>query len=103
VEQYGRRAAFKTVPGDKLYLLLQMELATNGVPAKRSIKQALFPSRLPPTVIRASVNETLPMRMARYRLQLRFILSRLQFHTLEGARYMWESYRWRQHIKRLKP
>jgi hypothetical protein len=100
VEIYGHRAVFKTVPGNKLYLLLQKELEAEGVPAKRSIKKALFPSRLPPAVIRASASETSSAQISRYWLQLHFIFSRLRFHVVEGFRYTWESYRWRQHTKR---
>jgi hypothetical protein len=100
VDRYGRRAVFKKVPGNKLYLLLQKELEASGVPPRRSIKKSLFPSRLPPVIVRASVDETLSRRIARYRQQLRFILSRLQFHVVEGLRYAWESYRWRRQINR---
>jgi Uncharacterised nucleotidyltransferase len=100
VERYGRRAVFKKVPGNKLYLLLQEELEAAGVPPRRPIKKSLFPSRLPPVIVRASAGETLSRRIARYRLQLRFIFSRLQFHVVEGLRYAWESYRWRRQINR---
>jgi hypothetical protein len=101
VELYGRRTVLESFPGSKLYLLLQRELESAGVPAKRSLRQALLPSRLPPTVIRASANETLPLRIRRYRMQLHLILSRLRFHIVEGLRYTWESYRWRQYMNRL--
>jgi Uncharacterised nucleotidyltransferase len=100
VDRYGRRAVFKNIPGNKLYLLLQKELEAAGVPPRRSLKNSLFPSRLPPVIVRASVNESLSRRIARYRLQLRFILSRLQFHVVEGLRYAWESYRWRRQLNR---
>jgi hypothetical protein len=100
VERYGRRAVFKKVPGNKLYLLLQEELEAAGVPPRRPIKKSLFPSRLPPVIVRASAGETLSRRIARYRLQLRFIFSRLQFHVVEGLRYAWESYRWRRQTNR---
>ncbi len=101
VELYGRRAVLKTVPGNKLYLLLQKELETAGVPGRRSIQNALLPLRLPPAVIRASASETVSVRIRRYRLQVHFIFSRLCFHVVEGLRYLWESYRWRQRTKRL--
>lgn len=101
VDLYGRRAVFGKVPGNKLYLLLQQELESAGLPVRRSIKSALIPSRLPRAVVQALPNEKLSIRVARYRLQLRFILSRLHFHVVEGLRYLWESHRWRQHIRRL--
>jgi hypothetical protein len=96
VEWYGRRAVFQDFPGSKLYLLLQRELESAGVPGGRSIGQVLFPSRLPPTLVRAADDETLAIRFRRYRMQIRFVVSRLRFHIVEGLRYVRESYRWRQ-------
>jgi hypothetical protein len=101
VELYGSRAVFESFPGSKLYLLLQKELELAGVPAKRSLQQALLPTRLPPTVVRASANESSFARIRRYRMQLQFFLFRLRFHIVEGLRYALESYRWRHHIERL--
>ena len=100
IDLYGRRVVFDNFPGSKLYLLLQNELDSIGVPAKRSLGQALLPRKLPPAVIRASARETLSMRIGRYRLQLSFMLGRLRFHIVEGVRYTWESYRWRQNMNR---
>ncbi len=100
VEMYGYRAVFGDFPGSKLYLLLQRELASAGVPAKRSLRQSLLPSRLPPAVVRASANEPLPVRIRRYRMQLHFTLLRLRFHIVEGLRYTSESYHWRQQMNR---
>jgi hypothetical protein len=103
VERYGRRAVFGSIPGSKLYLVLQRELEAAGVPAKRSLRQILLPVRMPPPVIRAFPNETLSVRLGRYRMQLHFILLRLRFHVVEGVRYVWESYRWRRQIDRFEP
>jgi Uncharacterised nucleotidyltransferase len=103
VERYGRRTVFGSIPGSKLYLLLQKELETAGVPAKRSLRQILLPVRLPPPVIRAFPNETLAVRLSRYRMQLNFILLRLRFHIVEGLRYAWESHRWQRRIDRFEP
>ena len=96
INMYGRRVVFDKFPGSKLYLLLQNELESAGIPSRRSLRQALLPRRLPPAIIRASSRETLPARIGRYRLQLSFILGRLRFHIVEGVRFTWESYRWRQ-------
>ena len=101
VKLYGRRVVFESFPGSKLYLLLQSELRSSGVPARRSLRQALLPSRLPPVIVRASADETLLKRIRRYRVQVDFILLRLRFHIVEGLRYTRESYRWRQHMNRL--
>jgi len=100
VELYGRRAVFQNFPGSKLYLLLQRELESVGVPAKRSLRQALLPSRLPPAVIRPTADETVAVRIRRYRMQLGVVFSRLRFHIVEGFRYTLESYRWRQSMNR---
>ena len=100
VDLYGRRTIFGKHPGTKLYLLLQRELEALGVSTIRPIKKSLWPSRLPPTVIRPSADETLSTRIARYRVQARFIFSRLCFHIAEGLRYAVESYRWRRHLDR---
>ena len=101
IELYGRRAVLQNFPGSKLYLLLQGELESADVPGKRSLRQALFPSRLPPSLIQASGSESVTLRLRRYRLQLHHIFSRLRFHIVEGLRFIAESYRWRQHLNRL--
>jgi hypothetical protein len=98
VERYGRRAVFGSIPGSKLYLLLQRELESAGVPAKRPLRQVLLPGRLPPPVVRAFPNETLAVKLGRYRMQLSFILLRGRFHVVEGLRFAWESRRWRREI-----
>ncbi len=99
VELYGSRSVLASFPGSKLYLLLQRELASVGVPAKRTLRRALLPLRLPPPISPASANDTLPVRLRRYRIQFRFICFRLRFHVVEGGRYMWELFRWRQQMK----
>ena len=98
VQFYGARAVYASFPGNKLYLLLQKELATSGIPAKRSLRQALLPLSLPPLIVYAGPDETLSMRLRRYRAQIRFILFRLRFHAVEGFRYLRESLRWQQHL-----
>ncbi|HEV2708965.1 MAG TPA: nucleotidyltransferase family protein [Edaphobacter sp.] len=103
VKRYGRRVVFGSTPGSKLYLLLQKELVAAGVPVKRSLRQILLPVRLPPPVIRAFPNETLSVRLSRYRMQLNFILIRLRFHIVEGLRYAWELHRWQRQIDRFEP
>lgn len=102
VEMYGREIVLGDFPGSKLYLLLQQQLEAGGVPAKRSLREVLLPSRLPPAVVRPSVNETMAGSLRRYRFQLRFVLFRLRFHIVEGLRYARESRRWRQRMKSLE-
>jgi hypothetical protein len=98
VQLYGERAVFASFPGNKLYLLLQKELATSGIPAKRSLSKALLPLSLPPLIVHATANESLPMRLRRYRSQIGFILFRLRFHAVEGFRYLRELPRWQQRL-----
>jgi hypothetical protein len=99
IQLYGRRSVFASFPGSKLYLLLQRALAPAGVPAKRTLRRALLPLRLPPPVSPASANDTFSVRLRRHRIQFRFVCFRMRFHVVEGTRYMWELFRWRQHMK----
>jgi len=67
---YGVDCVYGTLPGTKLYLLLQQELEKAGMVFTRPQRQAL---------------------------KFRLILPRLRFHLAEGLRYAWASYRWRQY------
>lgn len=96
VETYGHRVVLGSHPGSKLYLLLQRELESEGIPLKRPIWRALVPSRLPQTIIRAFPNESLWVRIRRYYMQLELILARLRFHVVEGIRFTAEARRWRR-------
>lgn len=101
VDRYGRHTVFGNHPGTKFFLLLQKELESAGISARSGAKKSLWPSRLPPVVIQDSSGEPFSTRIARYRVQLRFVFGRLRFHIVEGVRYVLESYRWRQHLDRL--
>jgi len=98
VQLYGERTVFASFPGNKLYLLLQKELSMSSIPAKRSLRKALLPLSLPPLIVYATANETLSMRLRRYRSQIGFILFRLRFHAVEGFRYLRELPRWQQRL-----
>ncbi|MEI9979839.1 MAG: nucleotidyltransferase family protein [Edaphobacter sp.] len=101
VDRYGRHTIFGNHPGTKFYLLLQKELERARISGGTVVKKALWPSRLPPVVIRGSSGEPFSTRIARYRVQVRFVFERFRFHLVEGVRYTLESYRWRQHLDRL--
>jgi hypothetical protein len=101
VKMYGHRVVYEDFPGSKVYLILQRELEVAGVAARRSLRDALLPSRWPPPVIRAFPNETFSVRLGRYRMQIQFILLRLRFHIVEGVRYRWETHRWHRFVNRL--
>jgi Uncharacterised nucleotidyltransferase len=102
IELYGRQTVYANFPGSKLYLLLQGELQGVGLPAKRSLRAALLPRRLPPAITLGAPGQTLYQRIRRYCRQIRFILFRLRFHIVEGFHYLKESVRWRRYINDLK-
>jgi hypothetical protein len=103
IEMYGHGAVFGSFPGTKLYLLLQKEFETVGVPAKRTLPRSLVPMSLPPPIIRALPNEDLAIRLGRYRMQLNFVLGRLRFHLVEGLRFARESRKWQRRLKEVLP
>jgi len=97
VERYGHRTALAGFPGNKLYLILEQELETAGLPVRRTLLQALVPRRLPPAIAHATEGETLLTRLRRHRRQWLYNLARLRFSVVEGARYLRESVLWRQY------
>jgi len=99
VEHYGRHAVFGSEFGSKLYLLLQQEMDSAGISAKRPLRDALVPRWLPPLVFHGTPGETLGTCVMRYLNQTRFILRRLRFHAVEGMRYLWESASWRSRVE----
>jgi len=101
VEMYGRRTVLASFPGSKLYLLLEKELESAGTPAKRPLRHALLPRRLPPAIAHPIAGETLLARIKRHLRQLRYIFFRLRFHLFEGIRYFCESILWRRYRNRL--
>ena len=100
IQLYGHRSVFASFPGNKLYLLLQHELAPAGVPSRRPLRKALIPLRLPPSISPVAESDTQLIRLQRYRVQLAFVCFRLRFHLVHGAGYAWESLRWRRFRKR---
>jgi Uncharacterised nucleotidyltransferase len=96
VDVYGSRIVLADFPGNKLYLLLQKELEASGIPANRSLRQALLPLRMPPRITPSIDGESPSARLLRQRKQLSFLFFRLRFHTTEGLRFLHESMLWRQ-------
>jgi Uncharacterised nucleotidyltransferase len=101
VDLYGRRSTLASFPGSKLYLLLENELESEGLAAKRSLRQALLPRRLPPAIAHAVEGENYYVRLNRSYWQLRFIFFRFRFHLVEGVRYLYELLVWRQYRNKL--
>jgi hypothetical protein len=96
IKTYGDRAVLSSFPGSKLYLLLKRELYEPDETTRRPIWWSLFPSCLPPSIIRAFPNDSLRVRIGRYRMQLDFICGRIRFHFIEGMRLAREARRWRR-------
>jgi Uncharacterised nucleotidyltransferase len=103
VDLYGRRAVLGSIPGSKLYLLLQGQLEQKDSRGRPSVRRKLFPLKPPLPIIRPFPNETLAFRLSRYRMQLQHCSSRLRFHVVEGIRYAWHAYWWRQWLSQLTP
>ena len=101
VEWHGRAVVFDNAPGSKRYLLLQKEVDSSEPAPGGRLRRKLLPLRLPPPVVRAFANESFPLRLKRQCMQLRHILWRLRFHVVEGARFLWHWYRWRQQMDRI--
>jgi hypothetical protein len=96
LDLYGRAAIFQVPPGSKRYLRLRQELENAAGASGRSSKLSVLSFSLPHAVIQATPGETLSTRTARYRLQIRFLVSRMRFHSVEGLRFVVESRRWRR-------
>jgi len=97
VETFGMRVLLADSPGNKLYLILRQELRTE-VPNRPAIRKLVFPAHLPPSITRGEPGEHLLQRLVRYRTEARFLLSRLQFHVVEGLRYAMELSRWQRRV-----
>ena len=82
---------FRQLSRDQAIPAAAKELVPVGIPAKRTLRRALLPLCLPLPVSPATANDTFPVRLRRYRLQLHFVCFRLRFHVVEGTRYIWEA------------
>jgi len=102
IELYGFRTVFRSFTGSKLHLLLETGAQMPGSPSRRSLRRALLPLRLPPAIAQAEPNETPRAWLRRHHRQAYFILFRLRFHVIEGLRYLYESIRWRRHLRQLQ-
>lgn len=96
LDLYGRAAIFQVPPGTKRYLRLREELEIAAGGSRSSSRLSLLSFSLPHAVVQATPGETLSTRVARYRVQTRFLLSRVRFHSIEGFRFVIESRRWRR-------
>ena len=93
VARYGRKVLSADKQGTKHYLLLISLLPGYTMAARR---KHLVPRGLPPMITHGYAGERLLSRIRRYQIQMAFILYRLRFHCVEGARYFVESSRFRR-------
>jgi hypothetical protein len=96
LDLYGQAAIFQVPPGTKRYLRLRQEMDRALGVSGRSSSLAVLSFGLPHAVIQGAPGERLSTRLARYRVQIRFLTSRLRFHFIEGLRFVVESRRWRR-------
>jgi hypothetical protein len=97
IETFGERVLLADSPGNKLYLILRQELRA-GSANRPTIRRLVFPSHLPPPITRGVPGERLPVRLIRYRTEVRYVLSRLCFHLVEGLKYAIEFSRWQRRV-----
>jgi hypothetical protein len=101
IATYGRRAVLAEVPGTKLYLLLESVLGFKHPSLRQqSLKDRLLPSHIPPRILRPPPQDTIPLRIRREIVQLRYFEYRLRFHLKQGALYLVEAARWRRLMKK---
>jgi hypothetical protein len=102
IDTYGTKSVLSSFPGSKSYLLLEQELATAGLPARRPVGESLLPRRLPPAMPAPAGETALESLTRRYR-QLHYVLFRFRFHAVEGLRFAIELRRWQRMRNRLTP
>jgi hypothetical protein len=105
VHLYGRRTLLSSFPGSKLYLLLQQELMPDTKENRAVLLRRLLPFHRPSNIMRTeTISESASTpRLLRYRIQAKFLGSRLRMHVIEGVRYAIEAVRWRRRVERFAP
>jgi hypothetical protein len=96
VQRFGRRVLLSGAYGTKHYLLLLAALPDFAAPRREARRRLLVPRVLPAMITHGFAGETMRSRVRRYRIQLDFVLRRLLFHSVEGVRYLVESFRFRR-------
>jgi hypothetical protein len=96
VRLYGQSALVADFPGTKLYLLLEQELLRDSAKPGNLLRRSLLPLRPPPLIAHGEVDESLSLRVRRWRVQAGYTAFRLRFHCVEGLRYLLESSRFRR-------
>lgn len=96
--RYGRRTVLSSLPGTKLYLLLENELTGAEDDWRQIRRRRLLPLHRVPRITCPEPNETLRSRVNRGLFQARFALFRARFHLVEGVRYLIEARRWKRDL-----
>ncbi|RXH54200.1 nucleotidyltransferase family protein [Granulicella sibirica] len=95
IDRFGLSAALGNAGGSKLSMILQDELEAHGLRAAAPKRQKVLPTRLPPRIEQAVPGETFAQSLGRNKRQSLFVLRRLRFHVIEGARLAFERARWK--------
>ena len=101
-DYYGRKAMLANFPGTKLYLFLEEELVYGESAWKIKRRSSLLPLHRVPTIVYPGPNDNFVKWLRRQVYQARFVIFRLRFHVVEGARYVIEAARWRRRVAALK-
>ncbi|HTZ57388.1 MAG TPA: nucleotidyltransferase family protein [Acidobacteriaceae bacterium] len=99
--EYGRESMLADFPGTKLYLLLQEQLKGGDDAWKHARRRSLLPVHRAPRIVSVPAHDSAWNRICSEFHQARFLLFRLRFHVVEGARYFVESSRWRRRLATL--
>lgn len=102
-ECYGRRAVLSTLPGTKLYLMLERELIDGGDEWRKVQRKRLVPLHGLPRIECHGTNETSWKRIRRELQQVKFVMFRIRFHLVEGLRYLVENRRWHRMLAEKLP
>ena len=94
IRLYGRSALLADFPGTKLNLLLERELVQTGYRPRGRV----LPRRGPRSKFAGRVDENLVARCRRRGERIAFLVTRLRFHVVEGARYFIEASRFRRRL-----
>ena len=99
-QRYSRRAVLADVPGTKLYLFLDSVLTVSCKSEQQRRRTArLFPTHLPPRILRPPPKDTIRLRIQREMAQFHYLLYRTRFHLTQGALYFIETWRWSRLLK----
>lgn len=96
-ELYGTRVMLEEPPGNKSYLLLQRQIHAKADARRTLWYRSDLPSHWwPARITHSQPGEGLGARLARYRIEAGFVLTRLRFDIRTSVPFMLKSLRWRR-------